>query len=685
MNEKDKVSKEGVPAVFRRFAAYVAVCIVALFVLDTLYRLDSLIKAFASYDLIVAVSAMFLILSAVGAGIAIVGAGVVSLAVPLRSRLLAAVRAFALVFIVLLVSRAACHWLLKIAGWETWVLGQWATSMLGVPVSPALVLTSYYLAVAVAALVWLVKSKRARALSMEFEAVSSRQLALMPIVATLALMVVGFHLFNDERAKAAPICASESPSSLPGTAGKNVGDELPDIVLVTFDAMTARDTSLYGYRLPTTPNMERLAGESYVYDHATSVSNWTKPGTVSILTGKYPHRHRLFSTLSDAVALRHPERTLPYRLRDMGYKTTAVVSNTSFAHPFVNGTYRSFDVCAWDVFAPGFIDGNPIRRLRFEVRKKIGTTLLDHDIYVSGWLDDLLNSFAALRFWQRDISWNDKPNVSTERTFDQAREALMRAKGQPSFVWVHIFAPHLPYLPNDKHRGRFLPGDDFLTLSSQAHIDGVYPEDRQAEVDRLRLRYDEYILEADHGLGEFVDFLKRNARWDNTLMVVSADHGESFEDGVSGHRGEYLYEQMIHIPLMMHLPGQREGRRIGGSASQVDIAPTILHHLKQPVPRWMDGEPLAPYSTKDRNPYRYSMEIEANGFRPPFRRGAVTATDGEYKLIYSLTRNSVELFDLRADPNESNNIAGRNPELAARMRAAATKELGEQSAMESDQ
>ncbi len=676
MSEGKANAKPSVRETAARFSAYAIPCAVTLFILDTLYRLDSLLKAFALPDLSVTMSAMFLILLIVAMGAALAGTGIALLAWPFRQAVTAMARLLAFVLIVLLMSRAVLHWWLKVTDWESWLLGQWASSMSGFTVPSATVVTFYYACVILATLIWLIMTRLAKPVLQEFESVGRRMARAMPLVAVLPLFVLGHHLLVRVENNAAPVCASRgTPNS--GISEKTASGALPDIVLVTFDALTARDMSLYGYRLPTTPNMERLARESTVYEHAMSVANWTKPGTVSILTGQYPNHHRLFSTLSDAMVLQYPERTLPNQLRSLGYQTSAVVSNPSFAHPMTNGTYRSFDSCSWDAFAPEFVDGNIFRRLRHAARNRIGALLLDHDIHVSGWLDDLLNSFAAFRFWHRNVVWNTTPFAPPEQTFATARQAISQEGGRPKFVWVHVFAPHAPYLPNRKYEGRFLPEGGFRILQSQDSIPGSYSGSLQPTVDLLRLRYDEYILNADQELGGFVDFLKKSGRWENTLFVLSADHGESFEHGIYGHRGEYLYEQMTHIPLLIHMPGQREGQRMKGSASQVDIGPTILHFLRAPIPPWMDGEPLEAFAHAGmRGSYRYAMEIEANGIRFPVSKGTVAASDGRYKLIHSLTCGTTELFDLSTDPDESTNIAGKNPALAERLKAAALGELG---------
>lgn len=669
IKQKDRAATP-LSEVFKRLTAYAALCGMSLFALDILYRLDSMIKAMSTHDWLVSVCAMFLFVLTVGAAMTLAASCIVLAVWPLRGKLLVVARMFALIFLIVLVMRGLVQWLLKTTDSQAWVIGHLATSVLGLQVPTAVVLTTVYvLTVVTVILVLLKKGQLAAALNGIDRMGTQFAKAAVPI-AILALGVCGYHMYATAEARTLPVCSSDSSASGSVPAAARSGTPLPDIVLVTFDALTAQDMSLYGYRLPTTPAMEKFARESHVFEHATSVSNWTKPGTVSILTGQYPHHHHLFSALSDAKILRHPERTLPNQLRELGYQTTAIVSNPSFGHPYMNGTYRSFDVCPWNVFSHGFLDGNLFGRVRHALRNKFSGFVLANDIHISGWADDLLNSFAALRFWRSVGIWNEKSFAPSEITFERAREVFQSKSGQPKFVWVHFFPPHSPYLPAAPFRGRFLVGDEFGSTKEQ-HYAGLYSRERQPEVDRLRLRYDEFILNADDTFGKFVEFLKKSGRWGNTMMVVSSDHGESFSHGVYGHRGEYLYQQLTHIPLLVHLPGQTKGSRIGGIASQVDIAPTVLSYLNVPTPSWMDGEPLVLNDAgKTRNSYRYSMEIERNGIRMPIRAGAVAANDGRYKLIYSLTKNSTELFDLEVDPHEQRNIAHENPQVAQRMRAA---------------
>lgn len=672
-------SKLSIGLAIRNIAAllmtHIIPCVMLMFIFDALYRLDSFIKAMAAYDVMVSFSAMFVVLLIMGIGFAVVALGITMLIWPLREKWLKVVRWFSFVFVVLIVSRAALHWLLKVSGnQEIWVIGEWVRSVLGFSVLPAMILTCFYVLAVTVTIFWLLKTRRWKTILKEFESIGKGFTKAIALIAVIPAVICGYHLVTVGRTNEFPVCNNSSQALSNMSALKNNKNTLPDIVLVTFDALTAKDMSLYGYHLSTTPAMEQVAKESFVYEQAVSVSNWTKPGTVSMLTGQYPHRHGLFSSLTDAIVLQHPERTLPNLLRKMGYRTTAVVSNASYGHPMSNGTHRSFDICAWDAFAPGFLDGNIFRWLRHNVRNTVGVALLDHNIYISGWLDDLLNTFPAFRLWQRGVLWNEKSVAPPERTFAVAQQAMMEKSTQPKFIWAHVYTPHFPYLPDVKYRGRFLPGNEFTTSRSQEKIPVMYPKDLQPEIDRIRLRYNEYILNSDQAFGDFIGFLKKNGRWENTLLIVSSDHGDSFEDGISHHQGEHLYQQLIHIPLMIRLPGQNYGQRIDAAASQVDIAPTVLNYLKMPIPSWMDGESLG-LGAAEQKTYRYSMQLEVNGIHLPMRKGILTATDGRYKLIYSLTHDSLELFDLKIDPNESRNIAFENSALVQKLRTAVVNEI----------
>ena len=118
-------------------------------------------------------------------------------------------------------------------------------------------------------------------------------------------------------------------------------------------------------------------------------------------------------------------------------------------------------------------------------------------------------------------------------------------------------------------------------------------------MDQFRLRYDEFILTADRAFGSFMSDLENGGRLRDTTVVVSADHGESFEGGVFQHGSPYLTRPMIHIPLIIRTPGQQDSRRVAFTADQTALAPTILELAGQPKPDGMRGQSLAGWLNRD--------------------------------------------------------------------------------------
>src|SRR5262249_55092678 len=127
-----------------------------------------------------------------------------------------------------------------------------------------------------------------------------------------------------------------------------------------------------------------------------------------------------------------------------------------------------------------------------------------------------------------------------------------------------------------------------------------YDSDEQTKVDRRRLLYDEFVLTADRAFGSFLEKLRNSGRLDNTAVILSADHGESFEGGVFRHETEYLTRPTVHVPLIISLPGQTQGRSVTTVADQTTLAPTILELAGQKKPSWMRGQSLVPWLNTER-------------------------------------------------------------------------------------
>lgn len=439
----------------------------------------------------------------------------------------------------------------------------------------------------------------------------------------------------------------------------------PNIILVTFDAMSASDMSLYGYHLHTTPSLAAFARNAVVFDNYFAASTFTGPCVASMLTGRYITSTRTFQ--QGAQIQDGADRNFIRVLRDAGYNTAASIANIA-AFPETLGIDGAL---TYPTVFPMHTDD--LLKLPFEMiaafDAKKAQTLLDYRGVVDSYLD-----YVSLAPWPKGHT-----SIPPSASFDQAEQLLGKLKA-PYFLWVHVFAPHAPYQPAPPFAGRFLPGSSMRTLAEvnaladhgPHGLNNTYPPDRQREVDRARLRYDEYICEADAAFGQFLQRL-RGRNTENTAILVSADHGESFEGGVYSHGGPHLVRPLIHIPLMVHTPGLHGGRRDPTVADETALAPTILDLAGLSLPEWL----ATPRSLLDRSAsptsdarFAYTQFFEGNSAFGPLTHGVAGVTDGIYQYIHDFGANKNEL-GLLANPQANvTDLTPEHPDVAAVLRRA---------------
>jgi arylsulfatase A-like enzyme len=420
----------------------------------------------------------------------------------------------------------------------------------------------------------------------------------------------------------------------------------PNVVLISFDALTAQDMSLYGYRLPTTPQFERLARRSYNFVNFVSTSDFTTPAVASLLTGQYPLTNRVFQ-LYGHVPDRLREHNIAWILRQHGYATAAIVTNPA-AHPLTLRLANSFSSLPRPPVSSWVFPGTFLLQLRH------------------GLLFDAANGMAVnafLRFGCLVGLFNEVSWVEPRAVFASAREFIRGAR-TPYFLWVHLYPPHAPYVGDGRFRGRFLPGSDFTTQAQYfwQTPGSQYPPEAQHDVDLLRLRYDERIAECDSALGEFLDWMATSNRDVNTVLVVTSDHGENFSAGWWSHESPNLHYSETHIPLLISLPGQKRGYTETEDGDLTDIAPTLLAVLGIGRPSWMDGHPLIdPTQTEAAAEPSFSMYLAQSD---PFSRpsvGAIAANSGPYHMVWYFPSGGAELFDIAGDPEEKHYVVPLHP------------------------
>lgn len=457
--------------------------------------------------------------------------------------------------------------------------------------------------------------------------------ALPPLAGVVLLLFVGL---NGGRAWA----ERRALASLPAAA-----NDAPNVLLIIWDTVRRDNLSLYGYERATTPTLERLAHESLVFDAAFATAPWTTPSHASMFTGLTPAEHGA----DWRSGMRVEPRTLAEVLAAHGYRTGGFTANT-YATARESGLDRGF------IHYADFPTFSVAELLR-------GTSLARSIVDREEW-------YAAIGI-RHLIGFRAAPVVEAELL-----EWLDRDDARPYFAFVNLFDAHAPYLPPAPYDTAFGP---ILEGRNPHLVPGrkLTPAEVRAEIDA----YDGSIAYLDERLRLLLDTLRQRGRLDNTIVVLSADHGEEFgEHGVFTH-GHTLYDRVLRVPLLIYAPDRlTSGARVTRMVSLRDLAATILElaaiddsipgrslmrHVRDPLAG--PDTVLAMVSKASGNPSHY-----------PVTRGDMWTTIADpHKLIVN-GDGERELYDLRQDPDESrdlSDLAGQSP-VRARLESATARLAG---------
>ncbi len=449
------------------------------------------------------------------------------------------------------------------------------------------------------------------------------------------------------------------------------GSERPNIILVTFDALTARNMSVYGYQKETTPFIKKWAEEATVFTHAEANSNFTTSATASLMTGKRVWSHQSFHI--EGTPVKSDKESLPYVLKKNGYYNIAFVVNPHTSVEIL-GMEDSFDLSP---IAADFSESASLIGGHFGYLEVFLYRLFGNKIRLHLWV--LNNDFFLGKLLKKISKDFERTAIPPELAFNRFIELMDGNLKKPFFAWIHVLPPHDPYLPTEPFKKYFNSSDKIRSFKTQENVklesykylfDYLrYPTEIQPDVNLMKDYYDEFIRLCDKRFEDFIQELnKRNVK--NTIIILSADHGESFEHGYFTHGGPFLYEQVTHIPLIIKGPGNTKKQTINQLVEQIDIPATILDMAVVDVPRWMEGRSLVPLIKGDKQPYRpaFSMNFEENPSRGrQITKGSVAVWDGDYKLIHYLKREESLLFNLRSDPEELNNLFDKENETGQRL------------------
>jgi choline-sulfatase len=395
--------------------------------------------------------------------------------------------------------------------------------------------------------------------------------------------------------------------------GLKVVHQKPNIILISIDAMRADHLGCYGYKKNTSPNIDKFAHQNILFEKAFAHEPWTLTSHMSLLTSLYTTTHSVFNwkKLNPAIA------TLGSYFKNEGYATLG----------FTNGIWLN----PWAGFKEGF------------------------DVYINDEADHSLHHDAGYQNKLVETYLND-------------------FKAKHLFLFMHYYDVHskfsnLPYDAPPPFNAMFSKGS-----CSAVHIgtDGLLASDYLAQLNKTKKMlssdelqciislYDNGIAYMDNCIGTLFTILKKFNLYDNSLIIITADHGEEFQEhGYMLHANPYYYEELIHVPLIVKLPNYGpvlNGIRIGSLVELIDIMPTILNYIG-----------VSPFN------------VQGNSFLPPLpgigngkqfvygfgSQKSLFIRSHKWKLLSDtgLDENRFKLFDLENDPLEKNNLADERTEI----------------------
>lgn len=420
------------------------------------------------------------------------------------------------------------------------------------------------------------------------------------------------------------------PDGLTDTAPDRATDSArrrPDILLVVLDTVGSAHTSAYGYPRDTTPVLDSLLADATRYTRAYSTSCWTVPSHASMFTGLYPVAHH---ATQENWTLAPGHDTLAEILSGNGYETVAVVANPMLSEQ------RGF--------SQGFSS------------------------YVEAWRPRYRQSLSG------------RQQTRDEIAVQLVRDALRsRSSDRPLFLFVNLIGAHSPYDSCGEFCERYASPDGGNNVGSNLYANYIDKPFSQAEVTHLRDLYDAEVRQVDHLLGNMIETFRERDLWDDSLVIITSDHGENF--GYQGHVGHVftLNDATTRVPLIVRAPGGRRNPSDRAEPVQLtDVFSTVLAAADlDPGAYDAQGFDLLSALPEDRAVLlEYYRPLQAIGLIlaagndqqraliKPHNRALRGIVADRWKFIEA-DDGTRALYDLNGDPEELANLAG-TPQQAAR-------------------
>ncbi len=436
------------------------------------------------------------------------------------------------------------------------------------------------------------------------------------LIAVAALIGLNYrHVASAERRALAAL-----PAALPGS---------PNVLMIVLDTVRADHLSSYGYHRDTSPNLTRLAARGVRFEQARSTAPWTLPSHASMFTGRWPHE--LSARTGHPLDATYP--TLAEILSRKGYAAASFVANTHNCN-------------AWYGFDRGFARYEDFyRNTEVSTIEILFNSSLGRCLVMSG------AGQRVLRFLRGASPYTARKDASMINR--DALNWLSGRAGRPFFVFLNYYDAHGPYVPPKGTPARF-PRAKGQDDPHGRFVDG----------------YDNCIAYLDDQLGRLFAELEGRGLLANTLVVITSDHGENFDEHQLYGHGKSLYRPELHVPLLVLMPGRvPAGRVVREPVSLRDLPATVASLLGPragapfPGSSWARyWEPTEAGVSPKADPLLAEIdrqeELRLDRPPPPAARGRMTEVVAEGKVYIRNGDGREELYDLERDPREVNDLAG---------------------------
>jgi arylsulfatase A-like enzyme len=468
-----------------------------------------------------------------------------------------------------------------------------------------------------------------------------------------------------------------APASVRSLLENEIGGAAhPNVIVLVFDTLSARNLSLYGYHRETSPNIERFAERATVFHNHISGGNFTSPGTATIFTGTYPWTHRAINQ-SGLILRSHLPHNIFSEFGDQYNK--CVFAQNVWVDYLLNQFEKEIDI---HLLPASFsLAGRSLGAI-FSNDLNEGTRALDNFLFQVG------HRPASLIFGplEKQYILHESAQISDKGYFkglpyDEGNPKYFRLEDvfngvdsqltsltKPFFSYVHLFAPHEAYRPRAEFENMFRDNWKPVPKPASRFSDGH----TNAALLSRRTNYDEYVANVDAEFGRLIDSLTGKGVLENSIVVVTSDHGQLFERGVHGHSTPDLFDPVIHVPLLISTSGQTTRQDVYSPTNHVDLLPTLLHLIGQEIPAWCEGRGLPKLSGLE-DPERaiYSIEAKSNSAFAPLTKVTIAMRRNNHKLIYYTGYGFepwFELYDMDIDPEELTDLYPSAPSFASSLR-----------------